>query len=675
MVMAICFNCGSAKSGVLIACKSCGVAPLTALTDSESAVSLALSDYLSSEAQLTQYSSELHNGLKLSVPPEVLTLAQEMLKNPQFRTMLPAPPAAPKTACQPPLNPPSTPQRETSVPPPSEPEHCLTSTELHKNPFAILGVTTRDDRKMIVKQADEKSLEIDHDVCQKARADLTNPRTRLTAEVAWLPGVSPKKISQLLESLLRDPMAIREESDLPVLADCNLTAALFETINASDSAEDVADLIQELASLVDSIDLDEVVQDINNDREVSGFPEIRDDQVENEIAERKRYFKSAIRDALNRLPPTSLLDAMTFAVDGATCNGENHAPELIDDLVDTYEVEVQSVLEKEAENIEKLIQAVRNSVKSGEGAIKPLIDKIEKVVRNWNRFVQPIQLSAKARGITHKHSGKLAHSIRSLAIDLFNEHDMLDLSHRLSILLQELFAKLPEMAERIKQDIDMLSEIRTKRTQEKEQAKKQKAAWAQAISFSADVGLIFKDTLRISADGVVWKDNRYPLDAITAVRWGSVRNSVNGISTRTDYTIAFLAHNNSTVISLSEESTFSGFTNALWRAVGVRLMIEMSEALKEEQALHFGDMLVEDNGVTLIKHSGLFGSDEKVRLPWNKVHVWSANGEFVIGSKSNEKIYGSASYIDHWNTHLLDHMVRAGFKKGISRLSDYFSGQ
>ena len=43
--------------------------------------------------------------------------------------------------------------------------------------------------------------------------DLTNPRTRLEgAEIAWLPGVSPRKAVQLVENLLNEPMAIREES-------------------------------------------------------------------------------------------------------------------------------------------------------------------------------------------------------------------------------------------------------------------------------------------------------------------------------------------------------------------------------------------------------------------------------------------------------------------------------
>src|SRR5690348_6600960 len=88
-------------------------------------------------------------------------------------------------------------------------------TAIDGSPFAILGATCRDDRKRIVELAEEKSLELDHDVCQKARSDLTNPRTRLNAEIGWLPGISPRKASQLLSGVRQDPRAIAKEEGLP----------------------------------------------------------------------------------------------------------------------------------------------------------------------------------------------------------------------------------------------------------------------------------------------------------------------------------------------------------------------------------------------------------------------------------------------------------------------------
>ena len=383
----------------------------------------------------------------------------------------------------------------------------LKATVLHQTPFAILAVTTRDGRRRIVELAEEKSLELDHDVCQKARSDLTNPRTRLSAEIAWLPGVSPRKASQLVEGLLHDPMAVREESGLPTLAHLNLLASAFEAVDSEHDAEDLASFIQEVAYLVDEIDPEDVLRDINEDRAVSGFPKVRAlDQIEAELAERKRYYRSAIKDALDRLPPTTLVQVMTDTVEVVTLGGEDHAPELIDDLVDSYEVETQGFLQKEAENVHKLIKAARDSANSGEAAVKPYVDKLDAVARNWDKVAQPIQLSAKARGIDHEASRDLAYEIRSLAIDLFNTHDMLMQSQRLIGLLQELFAELPEVSERVEQDADTLADI----FHERKQAVARRDEWAEITegltkpvipTARRAVGEVFRDALSSGGEG------------------------------------------------------------------------------------------------------------------------------------------------------------------------------
>ena len=671
MGMAICFKCGSEKSGALLACGACGTTPRL---NSELALSLVLTDHLSSKTQLAHYSHELRNHLKLSVPSDALAQAQDALKDPQLMAMLGAQPASgasskpvPTTASsRPTAAPPAQPARN-SPSPLARVQRTLKTTALHQTPFAILGVTTRDDRRRIVELAEEKSLELDHDVCQKARSDLTNPRTRLSAEIAWLPGVSPRKASQLVENLLHDPMAVREESGLPTLAHLNLLAAAFEAVDSEHDAEDLASFIQEVAYLVDEIDPEDVLRDINEDRAVSGFPEVRAlDQIEAELAERKRYYRSAIKDALDRLPPTTLVQVMTDTVEGVTLGGEDHAPELIDDLVDSYEVETQGFLQKEAENVHKLIKAARDSANSGEAAVKPYVDKLDAVARNWDKVAQPIQLSAKARGIDHEASRDLAYEIRSLAIDLFNTHDMLTQAQRLTGLLQELFAELPEVSERVEQDADALADI----FHERKQAVARRDEWAREITYRAEIGVMFKDTLSISPDGISWKGQSFSLDSITRVRWGGVRHSVNGVPTGTTYTIAFGDKRSEAVVELKKEDIYSKFIDKLWRAVCVRLLGEMLEALKDGRDLYFGDALLHDDGITLVKHKFL-GANERVRCTWGQVQIWNADGSFCIGSKDDKKTNVGISYIHVANTHILEQLIRMAFKKpGLRRLSE-----
>jgi hypothetical protein len=673
MSMAICFKCGSAKSGALIACRSCNAAPRT---NSEYAVSLALSDHLSSKDQLAQYSHELRNGQKLSVPREALVQALDALKDPQLLAMLgaqtaapaPAPaPSAPAATRQPPPAPSAAPQRAAPPPPSIRPERRLTKTALHQSPFAILGVTTRDDRRRIVELAEEKSLELDHEVCQKARSDLTNPRNRLSVEMAWLPGVSPRKASQLFDSLVRNPMSIREESGLPTLAHLNLLAAAFEAVDGEHDADDLAEFIMETAYLAEELSPEDVLRDLNEDRAVSGFPEVRAlDQIEAELNERKRYYRIAIKDALDRLPPMTLIQVMTEAVDGVTSGGEDHAPGLVDDLVDSYEVETQGILQKEAENVHKLIKVAREHADSGEAAVKPYVDKLDVVARNWDKIAQPIQLSSKARGIDHEASRHLAYEIRSLAIDLFNKHDMLAQSQRLTGLIQELFSEVPEIADRVEEDADALADI----FQQRQQAVARKDEWAREITYRAEIGVMFKDTLSISPQGVSWKGQNFPLDSITRVRWGGVSHSVNGIPTGTTYTIAFGNRSSEAVVELKKQDIYSTFIDKLWRAVCVRLLTEMLEALKDGRDLHFGDALLHDDGITLVKRKFL-GSNEQVRCSWGQVHVWSADGSFCIGAKDDKKVNAGISYIHGANTHILEQAIRMAFKKpGMRRLSD-----
>lgn len=669
--MAICFKCGSEKSGALLACGACGTTPRL---NSELALSLVLTDHLSSKTQLAHYSHELRNHLKLSVPADALAQAQEALKDPQLMAMLGAQPASdasakpvPTTASSRPVAAPPAQLARNSPSPRARVQRTLKTTALHQTPFAILGVTTRDDRRRIVELAEEKSLELDHDVCQKARSDLTNPRTRLSAEIAWLPGVSPRKASQLVENLLHDPMAVREESGLPTLAHLNLLAAAFEAVDSEHDAEDLASFIQEVAYLVDEIDPEDVLRDINEDRAVSGFPEVRAlDQIEAELAERKRYYRSAIKDALDRLPPTTLVQIMTDTVEGVTLGGEDHAPELIDDLVDSYEVETQGFLQKEAENVHKLIKAARDSANSGEAAVKPYVDKLDAVARNWDKVAQPIQLSAKARGIDHEASRDLAYEIRSLAIDLFNTHDMLTQAQRLTGLLQELFAELPEVSERVEQDADALADI----FHERKQAVARRDEWAREITYRAEIGVMFKDTLSISPDGISWKGQSFSLDSITRVRWGGVRHSVNGVPTGTTYTIAFGDKRSEAVVELKKEDIYSKFIDKLWRAVCVRLLGEMLEALKDGRDLYFGDALLHDDGITLVRHKFL-GANERVRCTWGQVQIWNADGSFCIGSKDDKKTNVGISYIHVANTHILEQLIRMAFKKpGLRRLSE-----
>lgn len=594
--MAICFECGLEKARALLACAECGTTPRS---NEDLSLSLVLTEHLSTKAQLAHYRHEIQNHLVLSVPHEALTRAQDVLKDPQLSAALGA-------------------QSATNAKFSSAPvQRTLKTTALHQTPFAILGVTTRDDRRRIVELAEERSLNLDHDVCQKARSDLTNPRTRLGAEIAWLPGVSPRRAAQVVENLLYDPMAVREESGLPTLAHLNLLAAAFEAVDSEHDADDLASFIQEVAYLVDEIDPEDVLRDINEDRAVSGFPEVRAlDQIEAQLAERKWYYRSAIKAALDRLPPTTLVQVMTDTVEGVTLGGEDHAPELIDDLVDSYEVETQGFLQKEAENVHKLIKDTRDSANSGKAAVKPYVDKLDAVARNWDKVAQPIQLSAKARGIDHKASLQLAYAIRSLAIDLFNTYDMLTHSQRLTVLLQDLFAELPEVSARVDQDAGALKDIASDRDQLSKLARK------------------FVD-FNLSGDEFSWKGRTYNIRSIDHIAFSRsiTTHKTNFVETgKTERAILSLTFNSGKTLNIDIDEQGVFFNRN--KTKKIQLLAEFYSFLLRitfERRVNFYEDQLEQNGY--------FVYDECHFYPHDKI-VFRGK-DFHVDTSSFFRSYGS----------------------------------
>ena len=537
-------------------------------------------------------------------------------------------------------------------------------TALHNNPFCILGVTTRDDRRRIVELAEEKSLTLDSDACTKARSDLTTPRNRLAVEMAWLPGLSPNSARVLVDNLHSHIDLVKKATTAPALAKANLLAAAIELLDPEMDVDQWCDWIVGFAYTVDMIEPDDVLREINEDRSVSGFPEVKGiEQIEVELRERQRYYTDTIKTALNRFASDKLVDVVTRVVETTTDTGEEYGASLIHDLVERYETDANRYLQPEAENIKKLAEAILQAAHKGEHSVKPLVDKLIQVVNKWDSVAQPIQLSVKARGLDHDLSYEVAHAIRNLGLDLFNKHDMLDTVNRLTKTLQELFAELPEMLEKLDQDAETLDEINGNR----KEAQKRSNEWAKEIFYQAEIGLVFKDTLRISTKGVEWKDKCFPLDSITWVKWGAVSRSVNGVPTGTDYTIAVGDNRSSAVIETRKGDIFSNFTDKLWRAVCVRLLTEMLESLKSGKSITVGDAVIDDKGVQLTKHK-FFGNETEYR-DWGKVTYGSSGGSLFITAQDDKKVYVSLPYLTTQNAHILEAIIRLSFKKWTGRLS------
>ncbi len=333
--------------------------------------------------------------------------------------------------------------------------------DLLSNPFYLLSASIRDDRHRLMELADEKSLLHDEQECLKARSDLTNPRKRLVAELAWLPGVGPKRSTELLTDLSANPNQIIDLEHLFPIAYSNLISAGMSRLGDISAAE-TAKWILKLAYTFDRIDIDDVQKIINDERVVSGFSQVTDFSViESELKERRRYYRKIIKNSLDNLSSSELIVAVTLTVDKATRNGTRHGPSLIEDLVDSYEVEAQAFLDKEEENIDSLVSRIEEALEDDidDQNLEPMVNNLIKVVRNWDMVAQPIQVSTMSRGLDHDASHRVARNVRNLAISFYNEYDKIHFSQQLTGMLQKVFAEVLEVAEQTAEDADALSDI------------------------------------------------------------------------------------------------------------------------------------------------------------------------------------------------------------------------
>ena len=543
--------------------------------------------------------------------------------------------------------------------------------DILENPFHILGATPRDNRQRIMELADEQSLLLDSDVCTQARSNLTNPRKRQAAEISWIIGVGPKRAKELISHIQSSPSDLLQENNIPPIARSNLLSAAMKRLPTYSPFE-VSKWILELARSFEDVDIEQVRSTINDDRIVSGFSEITDlSGIESELNELRRSYLNTIRDTLDKLESGHLVKAVTIAIEVATEDGKRHGQILIDDLVDIYEVEAQEFLRIEGENIGQIVGEITSLADNGTSndLLVKKVFQLNKVVRNWDTVAQPIQVSAKSRGLEHNASHELAAIVRGLAIKLYNEHNELELSQKITEMLSEVFAEVVEVAERAAEDIAALENIADNRSEWVKQASEREEKWRNEITYKTELGLVFKDELSISPEGVKIKNKQFDLDEITATRWGATKHTVNGIPSGTIYKITIGSRKGYETLEFKNETAFANFVERLWKAVGVRMFTEYLITLKEGQKLKFGSITVNDFGVELIR-SKLFSADEKVFCRWGELVIGNGPGTFYVAKSDERKVNESFSYQDEDNIHILEAIVRAFWKHGGSRLSE-----
>ncbi len=332
--------------------------------------------------------------------------------------------------------------------------------DLLKNPFHILGATTRDNRHSIMELAEERSLLSDADACMEAQSILITPRRRISAEVAWLPGVDPSFYG-ILFRYLESP-----NEELPNITMAPIASANLRTTKLSRhpglSSSDIVDWILTIAQASEAINSEKVCAVLNGDRRASDLPEITDlSTVDDAIRNQKRYYSRTATSVLENLSVNARARVMTSLLETTTRNGRYQCPTLIKNLIPAYEHSVQDSLEQKQRIIAAQDERLRSmaDAENPDTILSPIVDQLLESVKEWDTLAQPIQLSNQSSGERHNASFEIALRFRRLAADLFLEyHCNPDLPRKILYTLKGVFSEMSEIAEQIDEDLNALAE-------------------------------------------------------------------------------------------------------------------------------------------------------------------------------------------------------------------------
>ena len=340
--------------------------------------------------------------------------------------------------------------------------------DLNDNPFYLLKAKTTDDKRKLLKLAEESLINNESSKINSARLTLSNPKKRIFAECSWFLGEDNKNVDRILDSINH-----KNKVDFNLT---NLSAANFfaYSILNSDIKEESLFFIKKLITYFDFIDSEKVLEAINNDRNVSNIKLLNDSKDLNEdLNNLRRFYISTINKFFDQLNIADYSNFFSNIIFDLYSDGKDEYT-LLSELVDSYELNTKQLIDKKEVEISSQIDAIEKYILpkfyKGNISLGLMTDKLISSIRDWIRIVKPIQINFERRGLVHSQSRNLAIVVRTLVGNLSNLD--IDLALEILVELKQLFTEVSEIKDLISQDIKALTfagaKIKVKKTKIKD---------------------------------------------------------------------------------------------------------------------------------------------------------------------------------------------------------------
>lgn len=324
---------------------------------------------------------------------------------------------------------------------------------LKDNPFYILNVPMSASRREIASKVEEQSFFFDPDACNEAQACLTNPAKRISAEVNWFPGESEDTIAEIRAAI--DSGKDVDTRSLGVAGQLNATLDSFARNKQSKS-----ELIQGINTIdvyFDINDADSLCDEINVERKKAGIAETDISKVIEEQQKLREKIRTIITEKFSEYSDDDYVKMISEIAESCMANSELSHGVIIDDVINQYELRMQPVIEEKTTGLEEMMQGIIDQA-TDPAVRKMRVSNFVKALKDWDVYVQPLQLRTQAEGYAHSISQRVASQARTLAIILHNEVNAVADATTIMEAMREVFKELPEFAAILDGDLNTLAE-------------------------------------------------------------------------------------------------------------------------------------------------------------------------------------------------------------------------
>ncbi len=319
--------------------------------------------------------------------------------------------------------------------------------DLTKNPFAILDLSPRDGKDKIVEQVEDKLASSEHDevVLLSAQNALMASKSRLDAEIHWVPEISPKLAKELLQLLVNNSSSVLNHLDtLEGLSQANIAANLCFLKIANHR------VLEAICKSYAHITPESIQNIINQSRAIAQFPSVDLSLVEQSLQKlRGQHVLSVINSITSSSDPGK---SMTELVN-AFLNSERSILNFVEQVVESFTNWATGTLRRLEDQIDLEINNVKDSC--ADKSIEQIIARL----KEWDELGQPKQLIWQAKGLEEPKSKELFNKVRSLAIWLANEKQMNLQALMLTQACADIFAELQSAVDKAKEDIETLNDL------------------------------------------------------------------------------------------------------------------------------------------------------------------------------------------------------------------------